>query len=73
MLHPTLGRWRLLAATVLALAALQLAGCASFAPPPPYTTEAEALAERGEPTRRWDNEDGSTTLEHPPSRTAGPA
>nr|WP_243632468.1 hypothetical protein [Parazoarcus communis] len=45
------------------LAALLLSGCAAFAPPKPYTTEAEALSARGEPTRRWDNGDGTTTLE----------
>ncbi|ATE61489.1 hypothetical protein [Thauera sinica] len=41
-----------------------LGGCAAFAPPRPFTTEAEALAARGEPTRRWQNEDGTTTLEY---------
>ena len=47
----------------LVLAGL-LAGCASFEPPRPYATEAEALAARGEPTRRWSNDDGTTTLEY---------
>ncbi|MBP7468432.1 MAG: hypothetical protein KA800_08995 [Thauera sp.] len=41
-----------------------LAGCATFQPPRPYATEAEALAARGEPTRRWSNDDGTTTLEY---------
>ncbi len=41
-----------------------LAGCASFTPPRPYASEAEALAARGEPTRRWSNGDGTTTLEY---------
>lgn len=44
--------------------ALQLAGCMTFAPPRPFTTEAETLAAKGEPTRRWQNEDGTTTLEY---------
>ena len=47
---------------LLLLVAAMLAGCASFAPPRPYTTEAEALSARGEPTRRWSNDDGTTTL-----------
>ena len=55
---------RTLAWAILAVLVMQLAGCAAFAPPRPYTTEAEALAERGEPTRRWSNEDGTTTLEY---------
>jgi hypothetical protein len=51
--------WLVLAALIM----LQLAGCAAFAPPRPFTTEAEAISARGEPTRRWDNGDGTTTLE----------
>ncbi len=47
----------------LVLAGL-IAGCASFEPPRPYATEAEALAARGEPTRRWSNDDGTATLEY---------
>lgn len=43
---------------------LALGGCAAFEPPRPFTTEAEALAARGEPTRRWQNDDGTTTLEY---------
>ncbi len=43
--------------------ALQLSGCAAFAPPRPFTTEAEALAAHGEPTRRWHDDDETTTLE----------
>jgi hypothetical protein len=46
------------------LLAVLLAGCASFEPPRPYTTEAEALSARGEPTRRWNNDDGTVTLEY---------
>lgn len=50
---------------VLVLACtLALGGCAAFAPQRPFTTEAEALAARGEPTRRWQNDDGTTTLEY---------
>ena len=49
---------------LLLLLAGVLAGCASFEPPRPYTTEAEALSARGEPTRRWSNDDGTTTLEY---------
>lgn len=44
--------------------ALQLAGCATFEPPRPFTTEAEALAAKGEPSRRWQNDDGTATLEY---------
>lgn len=49
---------------LLLLFAGLIAGCASFEPPRPYTTEAEALSARGEPTRRWSNDDGTTTLEY---------
>ena len=57
--QPLVVRWLLLALLVGALA-----GCATFEPPRPYATEAEALAARGEPTRRWSNDDGTTTLEY---------
>jgi len=54
-----------MASRILALLALLiLSGCAAFAPPRPLTTEAEAFAVHGEPTRRWDNGDGTTTLEY---------
>lgn len=56
---PLFVRWLL-----LVLLAGALAGCATFQPPRPYTTEAEAMAARGEPTRRWSNDDGTTTLEY---------
>src|SRR5690606_35407438 len=56
---PLFVRWLL-----LVLLAGALAGCATFQPPRPYTTEAEALAARGEPTRRWSNDNGTTTLEY---------
>lgn len=49
---------------LLLASALLLGGCAAFAPPRPFTTEAEALAARGEPSRRWNNEDGTVTLEY---------
>src|SRR5690606_27011533 len=49
---------------LLLMLAMLLSGCAVFRPPPPYTTEADALADRGEPTRRWTNEDGTTVLEY---------
>lgn len=49
---------------LLLAVALLLGGCAIFEPARPYTTEAEALADRGQPTRRWDNGDTTTTLEY---------
>jgi len=45
------------------LLGLALGGCAVFAPPRAYTSEAEVLAERGQPTARWPNPDGSMVLE----------
>ncbi len=53
--------WWTLLLLVLALAVLS--GCAAFAPPRPYTTAGEAIAERGRPTKQWDNGDGTHTLE----------
>jgi len=54
-----------MASRILAIVALLvLAGCSAFAPPRPLTSEAEALAVHGEPTRRHDNGDGTTTLEY---------
>nr|WP_247733370.1 hypothetical protein [Thauera aromatica] len=55
----------LLCGLCLAAALLQLGACTTLAPPRPYTTEAEARAARGEPARRWANDDGTTTLEYP--------
>ncbi len=55
---------RALLAALLVVGALQLAGCAAIAPPRMFSTEAELLAVRGEPTRRWHNDDGTTTLEY---------
>lgn len=46
------------------LAALVLGGCVTYAPPRPFTSEAEVLAAKGEPSRRWRNDDGTTTLEY---------
>ena len=56
--------WRLLCALSMAVLLLQLGACTAFAPPRPYTTEAEALTARGEPARRWANDDGTSTLEY---------
>jgi hypothetical protein len=48
---------------IIALLALALGGCAAFQPPRPYTSEAEALAARGEPSARWPTDYGTTVLE----------
>ena len=53
-----------ISAFVFAFALLLLGGCAAFEPPRPYTTELEAVTARGEPSRRWDNGDTTTTLEY---------
>ena len=53
--------WRQTLAALMALALL--AGCASFALHP-VASEAEALAAFGEPVQRWQNGDGTTTLEY---------
>jgi hypothetical protein len=50
--------WRGIAALAL------LGGCAAFLPPPQVSTEAEALAAFGKPVQRWNNRDGTTTLEY---------
>lgn len=55
-------RSRRVGGALLIAAALLLGGCAMFAPPRPYATEAEVLASRGYPTHRWDNGDGTATL-----------
>lgn len=47
---------------ILALV-LVLSGCASMKPVP-LATEAEVLQRRGEPTRIWDNPDGSRSFEY---------
>ncbi|MDO9599579.1 MAG: hypothetical protein Q7J47_17835 [Azoarcus sp.] len=65
MINPTFSlSVRSLLQVVLLACALALGGCAAFEPARPFTTEAEALAARGEPTRRWQNDDGTTTLEY---------
>lgn len=61
--HFAPGWGRLLRILLALLAVSALSGCAAFAPPRPYTTEQEAIAERGQPTRRWDNGDTTHTLE----------
>lgn len=43
---------------------LLLGGCASLATRHTFTHEAELLAKRGQPTRVWDNADGTRTLEY---------
>ena len=64
--NPSPGAWRAsLRWLLLMLLVGLLAGCATLEPPRPYTTEAEALSARGEPTRRWSNDDGTSTLEYP--------
>ena len=51
--------------TLLAmLGALSLSACVTYTPPRPFTTEAETLAAKGEPTRRWQDDDGTRTLEY---------
>ena len=46
------------------LAALSLSACLTYTPPRPFTTDAETLAAKGEPARRWSSDDGTTTLEY---------
>lgn len=55
-------KWLRIAA-LLALAVL-VAGCAQLGDMRPLATEAEAVAAHGEPVRRWDNGDGTHTLEY---------
>lgn len=50
-------------AVLLAAAALA-AGCAPMGSRP-LASESEAIAAHGEPARRWQNEDGTRTLEYP--------
>ncbi|WP_018988497.1 hypothetical protein [Aromatoleum toluclasticum] len=49
---------------LLVVAAL-VAGCAQVGGFRPVASEAEAIAVHGEPARRWQNEDGTRTLEYP--------
>lgn len=50
---------------VLLAVATLLAACALTGGSRPLTNEAEAIAVHGEPARRWQNEDGTHTLEYP--------
>ncbi|HLW04443.1 MAG TPA: hypothetical protein VKY38_02555 [Azoarcus sp.] len=43
---------------------LLLSGCASFQTGHQFASEAELLDTRGQPTRVWDNEDGTRTFEY---------
>ena len=55
----------MLSRVIAVLAALLLlSGCVAHSPPRPLTSEAEALALYGEPVRRWQNDDGTSTLEY---------
>lgn len=47
-----------------ALAALLLAGCASFSWQTTFEHEADLVAARGQPARIWDNDDGTRTFEY---------
>jgi len=49
---------------LLGVVLILLSGCASLTATPTYLNEAELLGARGEPTRVWDNEDGTRTLEY---------
>lgn len=64
MTDSKVGGVRWLAMLVAVLGALSLSACVTYAPPRPFTTEAETLAAKGEPTRRWQDDDGTTTLEY---------
>ncbi|MDY0073146.1 MAG: hypothetical protein RBR77_10905 [Thauera sp.] len=57
----TFQRWPLL---FTALLALLLNACASFLTEPQYTTAAEVLKAKGEPSHRWEKADGSSVLEY---------
>jgi hypothetical protein len=53
---------RFLRELALAVVLVGASGCASVLPR--YATEGEAIAARGAPTMRWDNGDGTFTLEY---------
>ena len=55
---------RALGMLLAVLGMLALSACVTYTPPRPFTTEAETLAAKGEPTRRWHNDDGTSTLEY---------
>lgn len=46
------------------LLTLLLAGCAGFGAPRQFASQDELISTRGQPTRVWDNEDGTRTLEY---------
>ena len=58
------GSLRWLVTLLAVLGALSLSACVTYTPPRPFTTEAETLAAKGEPTRRWQDDDGTRTLEY---------
>ena len=58
------GSLRGLVTLLAVLGALSLSACVTYTPPRPFTTEAETLAAKGEPTRRWQDGDGTHTLEY---------
>lgn len=57
-------RIRSVGLVLLAGVLLLLSGCAAFKPPAPLADEAEVRDRRGEPTRIWDNPDGTRTFEY---------
>ncbi|AKU14222.1 hypothetical protein AzCIB_4329 [Azoarcus sp. CIB] len=59
----TVAKWGRIAA--LLAAAVLASSCATTLGSRPLVTEAEAIAVHGEPARRWQNEDGTRTLEYP--------
>ena len=58
------GGLRWLVTLLAVLGALSMSACVTYTPPRPFSTEAETLAAKGEPTRRWQDEDGTSTLEY---------
>ena len=58
------GGLRWLVTLLAVLGVLSLSACVTYTPPRPFTTEAETLAAKGEPTRRWQDGDGTHTLEY---------
>lgn len=64
MIDSKKGSLRWLVTLLAVLGALSLSACVTYTPPRPFTTEAETLAAKGEPTRRWHDDDGTRTLEY---------